>query len=196
MATQLLCKEASLLRGSQVRILPAALCWSSRPGGLRPRNVSAEPSCVPIPEIGVRSARERAACPPTGHIFRVERAHGPVWHAKDRVPDGRQSRRRSGRRRVIAATRRRAGSQSAPRRRGCATSSSRSATTLGWSEQRPCRIRAMVEGRGAGLVLERDDRHALEVCHVCGTDRWVDRDRAWVVSDGGLGWGLIASARV
>jgi hypothetical protein len=28
--------------------------------------------------------------PPTGHVFRVERARGPVWYAKYRLPDGRQ----------------------------------------------------------------------------------------------------------
>jgi hypothetical protein len=27
---------------------------------------------------------------PTGHGFRAERVRGPVWHAKYRLPDGRQ----------------------------------------------------------------------------------------------------------
>jgi hypothetical protein len=28
--------------------------------------------------------------PPSGHVFRVERARGPVWYAKYRLPNGRQ----------------------------------------------------------------------------------------------------------
>jgi hypothetical protein len=28
--------------------------------------------------------------PVSGHVFRVERARGPVWYAKYRLPDGRQ----------------------------------------------------------------------------------------------------------
>jgi integrase len=31
-----------------------------------------------------------AGRPPSGHVFRVERARGPVWYAKYRLPDGRQ----------------------------------------------------------------------------------------------------------
>jgi len=34
--------------------------------------------------------------PPSGHVFRVERAHGPVWYAKFRLPDGRQVQRKLG----------------------------------------------------------------------------------------------------
>ena len=34
--------------------------------------------------------------PPSGHVFRVERAHGPVWYAKYRLPDGRQVQRKIG----------------------------------------------------------------------------------------------------
>ena len=30
---------------------------------------------------------------PTGHVFRVDRARGPVWYSKYRLPDGRHSRR-------------------------------------------------------------------------------------------------------
>jgi integrase len=33
---------------------------------------------------------------PTGHVFRVERARGPVWYAKYRLPDGRQVQKRIG----------------------------------------------------------------------------------------------------
>ncbi|MBV9817414.1 MAG: site-specific integrase [Solirubrobacterales bacterium] len=33
---------------------------------------------------------------PTGHVFRVERARGPVWYAKYRLPDGRQVQRKLG----------------------------------------------------------------------------------------------------
>src|SRR5947209_16853459 len=33
---------------------------------------------------------------PTGHVFRVERARGPQWYAKYRLPDGRQVQRRIG----------------------------------------------------------------------------------------------------
>ena len=28
--------------------------------------------------------------PPSGHVFRVESARGPVWFAKYRLPDGRR----------------------------------------------------------------------------------------------------------
>jgi integrase len=33
---------------------------------------------------------------PTGHVFRVDRVHGPVWFAKYRLPDGRQVQKRIG----------------------------------------------------------------------------------------------------
>jgi integrase len=33
---------------------------------------------------------------PTGHVFRVERARGPVWYAKYRLPDGRQVQKKIG----------------------------------------------------------------------------------------------------
>ena len=33
---------------------------------------------------------------PAGHGFRVERARGPVWYAKYRLPDGRQVQRKLG----------------------------------------------------------------------------------------------------
>ncbi|HET8976783.1 MAG TPA: hypothetical protein VFN87_01420, partial [Solirubrobacteraceae bacterium] len=34
--------------------------------------------------------------PPSGHVFRVERARGPVWYAKYRLPDGRQIQKKLG----------------------------------------------------------------------------------------------------
>jgi integrase len=34
--------------------------------------------------------------PPTGHVFRVERARGPAWYMKYRLPDGRQVQRKLG----------------------------------------------------------------------------------------------------
>ena len=34
--------------------------------------------------------------PPSGHVFRIERARGPVWYAKYRLPDGRQVQRKLG----------------------------------------------------------------------------------------------------
>jgi integrase len=34
--------------------------------------------------------------PPTGHVFRVERARGAVWYAKYRLPDGRQVQKKLG----------------------------------------------------------------------------------------------------
>ena len=37
-----------------------------------------------------------AVRPPTGHVFRVERAAGPVWYAKYRLPDGRQVQKKIG----------------------------------------------------------------------------------------------------
>ena len=33
---------------------------------------------------------------PSGHVFRVERARGPVWYAKYRLPDGRQLQKKLG----------------------------------------------------------------------------------------------------
>ena len=30
----------------------------------------------------------------SGHVFRVDRANGPVWYAKSRLPDGRQVQKR------------------------------------------------------------------------------------------------------
>src|SRR3984885_10408669 len=33
---------------------------------------------------------------PTGHVYRVERARGPVWYAKYRLPDGRQVQKKIG----------------------------------------------------------------------------------------------------
>ena len=33
---------------------------------------------------------------PTGHVFRIERARGPVWYAKYRLPDGRQVQKKLG----------------------------------------------------------------------------------------------------
>ncbi len=32
----------------------------------------------------------------SGHVFRIERRHGPVWYAKYRLPDGRQLKRKIG----------------------------------------------------------------------------------------------------
>ncbi len=34
--------------------------------------------------------------PPSGHVFRVERARGPVWYMKYRLPDGRQVQKKLG----------------------------------------------------------------------------------------------------
>jgi len=34
--------------------------------------------------------------PPTGHVFRVDRARGPVWYSKYRLPDGRQVQKKLG----------------------------------------------------------------------------------------------------
>ncbi|MBV9799150.1 MAG: site-specific integrase [Solirubrobacterales bacterium] len=34
--------------------------------------------------------------PPSGHVFRVERARGPAWYAKYRLPDGRQVQKKLG----------------------------------------------------------------------------------------------------
>ena len=33
---------------------------------------------------------------PTGHVFRVDRARGPIWYAKYRLPDGRQVQKKIG----------------------------------------------------------------------------------------------------
>src|SRR5436309_15796719 len=49
------------------------------------------------PEIGGGSALVTGAIrPPTGHVFRVERARGPAWYLKYRLPDGRQVQRKLG----------------------------------------------------------------------------------------------------
>jgi integrase len=37
-----------------------------------------------------------AFTPPTGHVYRVDRARGPVWYAKYRLPDGRQVQKKIG----------------------------------------------------------------------------------------------------
>ncbi len=37
-----------------------------------------------------------AAAEPSGHVFRVDRARGPVWYAKYRLPDGRQVQKKIG----------------------------------------------------------------------------------------------------
>ncbi|MDQ3723013.1 MAG: hypothetical protein M3376_08105, partial [Actinomycetota bacterium] len=34
--------------------------------------------------------------PPSGHVFCLDRARGPVWYAKYRLPDGRQVQRKIG----------------------------------------------------------------------------------------------------
>ncbi|HEX3692582.1 MAG TPA: site-specific integrase [Solirubrobacteraceae bacterium] len=39
---------------------------------------------------------EAAPRPPSGHVFRVDRARGPVWYAKYRLPDGRQLQKKLG----------------------------------------------------------------------------------------------------
>src|SRR4051812_16555997 len=33
---------------------------------------------------------------PSGHVFRIDRKHGPAWYAKYRLPDGRQVQRKLG----------------------------------------------------------------------------------------------------
>ena len=38
----------------------------------------------------------RVLNPPTGHVFRVERARGPAWYMKYRLPDGRQVQKKLG----------------------------------------------------------------------------------------------------
>ncbi len=49
------------------------------------------------PEIGVASALMTGSFKmPTGHVFRVERARGPAWYMKYRLPDGRQVQRKLG----------------------------------------------------------------------------------------------------
>ena len=43
-----------------------------------------------------QAAHHAPAQPPTGHVFRVERARGPIWYAKYRLPDGRQVQKKIG----------------------------------------------------------------------------------------------------
>src|ERR1700761_4455459 len=47
------------------------------------------------PETGVKSFTMGVGVP-SGHVFRVERARGPVWYAKYRLPDGRQVQKKLG----------------------------------------------------------------------------------------------------
>ena len=44
----------------------------------------------------VEASADAPTQPPSGHVFRVERKHGPVWYAKYRLPDGRQVQKRIG----------------------------------------------------------------------------------------------------
>jgi integrase len=51
------------------------------------------------PEMSVRLLGPMAASGagiPTGHVFRVERARGPAWYAKYRLPEGRQVQKKLG----------------------------------------------------------------------------------------------------
>ena len=48
------------------------------------------------PEMGGRFGEVAGVRPPTGHVFRVDRARGPVWYAKYRLPDGRQVQKKLG----------------------------------------------------------------------------------------------------
>jgi hypothetical protein len=52
------------------------------------------PEYVPSRRYSLRMAGD--FIPPTGHVFRVERARGPVWYAKYRLPDGRQVQKKIG----------------------------------------------------------------------------------------------------
>jgi hypothetical protein len=47
--------------------------------------------------MGVASvSMSRESKPPSGHVFRVERARGPVWYMKYRLPDGRRVQKKLG----------------------------------------------------------------------------------------------------
>jgi hypothetical protein len=49
------------------------------------------------PEIGtVSNGWSAFGSSPSGHVFRVDRARGPVWYAKYRLPDGRQVQKKLG----------------------------------------------------------------------------------------------------
>ena len=48
------------------------------------------------PRVGTVSSMDGPLRPPTGHVFRVDRARGPVWYAKYRLPDGRQVQKKLG----------------------------------------------------------------------------------------------------
>src|SRR5438093_6694767 len=55
-----------------------------------------------VPNMSQRRRRIRAVMPvqaprpPSGHVYRVDRARGDVWYAKYRLPDGRQVQRKLG----------------------------------------------------------------------------------------------------
>jgi hypothetical protein len=51
------------------------------------------PICTEIAEDARMSAVVRV---PTGYVFRVDRARGPSWYAKYRLPDGRQVQKKLG----------------------------------------------------------------------------------------------------
>ena len=53
------------------------------------------PQCVSRSAYRFASVRPGARVP-TGHVFRVERARGPVWYAKYRLPTGRQVQKKLG----------------------------------------------------------------------------------------------------
>jgi len=49
-----------------------------------------------VPSLAYDSPMAGDFRPPTGHVFRVARARGPVWYAKYRLPDGRQVQKKLG----------------------------------------------------------------------------------------------------
>ena len=78
------------------------------------------------PQIGVAFAGMAGGLrPPTGHVFRVDRARGPVWYAKYRLPDGRQVQKKLGPAWTGRVDLRPATSRSGWRRTGCARCSTR-----------------------------------------------------------------------
>src|SRR5246127_2960250 len=55
-----------------------------------------EPAVRAVSELPSRRVPSRRVQPVSGHVFRVERARGPVWYAKYRLPDGRQVQKKLG----------------------------------------------------------------------------------------------------
>src|SRR6202453_2302477 len=85
------------MKGSPVRVRASALEKPRRTGDFL---LGSPPDLEHVPNMSRDWCRINAMVgmvrSPTGHVFRVDRARGPVWYAKYRLPDGRQVQRKIG----------------------------------------------------------------------------------------------------